>query len=250
MFKKIDEDLRTNLHLRHPAIGVTFSGNGVSAPAYSGNAPAGCSFWEAAFQGSIKTSALDHTSCSIGIYTHNLDEAPAGYDQQLSSVLQVLGEMQYLRSEDLALVPVLKDKPKHVLYGPLCESMTAPDVVLLFVDSRQGLVIVEAAQQVDGSLPPVMGRPACGVIPQVMNSGKAAMTLGCCGARAYLESMSDNVALWALPGSRIADYSARIAALAGANEALGQFHALRLQDVKSGLRPTYEDSLRRISGKN
>ena len=35
---------------------------------------------------------------------------------------------------------------------------------------------------------PAMGRPACAVVPQAINSGQAALSLGCCGARAYLDS--------------------------------------------------------------
>ena len=249
MYQQIAEDLTSSLKLQHPAVGVAFSNNGVSAPSYSGNAPAGCMFWEEAFRGAIKTSAEDHTSCSIGIYTHNLASPPANYEQQLGAVLQVLGDLQYVRREDLPLIPVLKDKPKYVIYSPLRDSGIAAEVVLLFVNSRQGLIIAEAAQQVDGVIPPVMGRPACAVIPQVVNSGNAAMSLGCCGARAYLTSLSDDVALWALPGSKIADYTARIAALATANDLLAEFHRVRGEDVKQGARPTYEESLQRISGK-
>ena len=52
-----------------------------------------------------------------------------------------------------------------------------------------------------------MGRPACAVVPQVVNGGRGAMSLGCCGARAYLDAMPDGVALWALTGGKIAAYA-------------------------------------------
>jgi uncharacterized protein (DUF169 family) len=247
MYELIAEDLKTSLRLHYPAVGVAFSNNGPDVPMYSGSAPAGCSFWEEAFTKPIKTSAADHQSCSIGIYTHNLAGAPSGYEQQLGTVLKVLGDLQYVQPSDLSLIPVLKEQPRYVLYGPLREASTIPHVVLMFADSRQGLIITEAAQQVDGVIPPVLGRPACAVIPQVVNSGKAAMSLGCCGARAYLPAMSDSTALWALPGAKISDYAARINALARANDLLAGFHRLRAQDVKSGARPTYEESLERFS---
>src|SRR5215475_12388677 len=66
--------------------------------------------------------------------------------------------------------------------------------------------------------------------PQAINSGKPALSLGCCGARAYLDVLTDDVALWALPGARIADYAARIKVLADANQILTKFHELRRED--------------------
>ena len=73
------------------------------------------------------------------------------------------------------------------------------------------------------------------------------MSLGCCGARAYLDVLTDDVALWALPGARLGDYVVRIAALAKANEVLGAFHSQRRADVERGERPTLQQSLDRVS---
>ena len=36
--------------------------------------------------------------------------------------------------------------------------------------------------------------------PHVVNTGQPALSLGCCGARAYLDVMTDDVALWAATG--------------------------------------------------
>jgi hypothetical protein len=92
-----------------------------------------------------------------------------------------------------------------------------------------------------------MGRPACAVIPQVLNGGNAALSLGCCGARAYLDALSESVALWALPASKLEQYCQQIAVLAGANETLKKFHRGRREDVASGKRPTVRESLERFS---
>jgi uncharacterized protein (DUF169 family) len=117
---------------------------------------------------------------------------------------------------------------------------------LLFANSRQSLVITEAAQQVDPGVPPAMGRPACAAIPQAVNTGKPALSLGCCGARAYLNVLSDDFALWALPGAKIAEYASRIKVLADANNLLTQFHQLRRSDVEHGKSPSIEESLLRL----
>jgi uncharacterized protein (DUF169 family) len=105
------------------------------------------------------------------------------------------------------------------------------------------LILTEAAQQVENEAPPAMGRPACAVVPQVMNTGRAALSLGCCGARAYLDVFSDDVALFAIPGAGLAAYAERIAVLAKANAVLTKFHRLRRQQIETGQTPTIKDSL-------
>jgi uncharacterized protein (DUF169 family) len=92
-----------------------------------------------------------------------------------------------------------------------------------------------------------MGRPACAVIPQVLNHGHAALSLGCCGARAYLDALSDSVAMWAFPGGKLDQYCEQIAVLARANKTLTAFHARRREDVESGQRPSVRQSLERFS---
>ena len=74
---------------------------------------------------------------------------------------------------------------------------------LAFAHAQHGLILSEAVARVDGGTPPAMGRPACAIVPQVLNQQRAAMSLGCCGARAYLDALTDDVALWALPAHRL-----------------------------------------------
>lgn len=136
---------------------------------------------------------------------------------------------------------------KHVVYGPLAEFRSDPEVVLLFAHAQQGLIVSEAASRVDKGMPPAMGRPACAVVPQVLNHGRAAMSLGCCGARAYLDMLSDSVAMWALPGSKLEQYCAEVVTLSRANKTLAVFHARRKQDVEAGKQPTVRQSLERLS---
>ena len=135
------------------------------------------------------TSASDHNLCAIGVYTHNLQPSPA-QQTDLMDALKVFGELDYVRPEDLASIPVLASQPRYVIYAPLAESPLPPDVVLLFVNANQTLILSEATQQVENQNAPAMGRPACAIVPQVMNTGRAALSLGCCGARAYLDVLT------------------------------------------------------------
>ena len=108
-------------------------------------------------------------------------------------------------------------------------------------------MLAEATESVERARAPAMGRPACAVVPQVKNSGAAALSLGCCGARAYLDAFGDDVALYGLPGRRVAEYAQRVTELARANAVLTTFHTIRRKDVEAGGRPTIAESLTRMS---
>src|SRR5262245_26875380 len=127
-------------------------------------------------------------------------EASATRQDELRQTLEAMSGLDYVREEEVAAIPVVQRQVRHVVYGPLADFPIDPEVVLLFAHAQQGLILSEAAARIDKGVPPAMGRPACAVVPQVLNQGSAAMSLGCCGARAYLDALSDSAAMWAFPG--------------------------------------------------
>ena len=235
--------LTESLHLKQPPVGIAF-GDSVPAevPVFAGTAPAGCRFWQEAATRVFATVAKDHELCAIGIYTHHL-ESTSKADTDLQDAMKVFGDLGYVRPEDMPFIPVLNRSPKVVVYGPLASMPVPADVVLLFVQADQTLILSEASQQLENGLPPALGRPACGVVPQALNSGRTALSLGCCGARAYLDTLTPDVALYAIPGSKLEAFAERVAVLAQANAVLTQFHTLRRRDVEAGKRPTIQESL-------
>jgi len=238
--------LRDALNLDQPPVAICFTDSvpaGIDVPAKQ--APAGCRFWEDATHATFATSAADHNLCAIGVHTHNLLPSPA-QQTDLMDALKVFGDLGYVRPEDIPLIPVLASQPKHVLYSPVADTPLPPDVVLLFVNANQTLILTEATQQVENQNAPAMGRPACAVVPQVMNTGRAALSLGCCGARAYLNILTDSVAIFAIPGAKLEAYTERIGALAKANSVLSQFHEIRRRDIAAGNLPTVQDSLQAL----
>jgi uncharacterized protein (DUF169 family) len=240
---EISAALTQDLGLSHPPIAVCLADsvpNGVET--WSGPIPAGCRFWQEAGTRVFATSASDHSSCAIGQYTHHLEMSPAS-NTDLMDALKVFADLTYVREQDLQLIPVLASKPKYVIYGPLAQIPLDPDVVLLLVRADQTLILSEASQQLENGLPPAMGRPACAVIPQAKNTGRSALSLGCCGARAYLDVLSDDVALYAIPGATLGAFAERITALAKANGILTKFHEIRRKDIEAGGRPSVKDSL-------
>ena len=239
--------LSAALNLSQPPVAICFSDTVPEGmKAHNGHVAAGCRFWQDAAETAFATSASDHSSCAIGIHTHNLQSSPA-QQADLMDALKVFGELTYVREEDIAAIPVLKSQPKCVLYAPLANAPKSPDVVVLFVNGSQSLILSEATQQVENQNAPAMGRPACAAIPQVANTGRAAMSLGCCGARAYLDVLTDDVAIFVIPGEKLAAYTERIEALAKANTVLSKFHQIRRSDIEMGKLPTIKESLEALS---
>jgi uncharacterized protein (DUF169 family) len=242
-YQQISRSLVASLSLRQEPVAISFSETIPSdVPAYHGRVAAGCRFWEEAATRTFATSAADHTLCSIGVYTHNL-EPSATHHTDLHDALNVFNQLGYLTSDDLPGIPVLKARPNYVIYSPLSDVKSTPQVVLLFVDANQTLILTEATSQVERENAPAMGRPACAVVPQVINTGRASLSLGCCGARAYLDSLDADTAIFAIPAEKLDLYSSRIESLAKANSMLSKFHKLRRQDVEAGNAPTIQDSL-------
>jgi uncharacterized protein (DUF169 family) len=247
-YRKLADDLMHFLDLSLPPIAISLADRiPASVTAFDGVVPAGCVFWQLAGTRTFATTAKDHELCSIGVYTHHMAEPSPSQQTELKQALEAMNGLDYVREEEVAAIPVMQHEVKHVIYGPLADFPLDPEVVLLFAHAQQGLILSEAAARVDKGVPPAMGRPACAVVPQVINHGSAAMSLGCCGARAYVDALSDSIAMWAFPGSKLAEYCEQIAVLARANKTLTTFHVRRREDIESGRRPTVRQSLERLS---
>ena len=240
--------LSESLQLSLPPVALAFVDETPPGIAhYDEVAPAGCYFWQEAAQRVFSTSAKDHELCAIGVHTHNLAGASEAQPGELMTALEAMQGLDYVREEEVAGIPVLEQEVRHTVYGPLADFPVAADVVLLFAHAQQSLILTEAAARVDAGIPLAMGRPACAVVPHVANGGHAAMSLGCCGARAYLDALSDDIALWALPGEKLEAYCTEISGLAKSNDILTVFHQRRREDVAAGRRPSVEESLARLS---
>ena len=231
------------LGLAATPVAVTFSDDapaGASEP--SSRVPAGCEFWELGAEEKLVTQAAHHQLCSIGIHTHNFGEAPTNQDAELTATLAAMRGLDYVRLEEVQALPVMENPSRFVVYVALAEAADTPSVVLLFAHAGQGLILTEALTRVDGDSPAALGRPACALIPQVVNNGRSASSLGCCGARAYLATFDDSTTLWALPGGNLEAYVEAVETFASANGLLRRFHERRREDVASGKMPSVEES--------
>jgi uncharacterized protein (DUF169 family) len=81
------------------------------------------------------------------------------------------------------------------------------------------------------------------VVAHAFNTGGTALSLGCCGARAYLDTLTPELALYAVPGTKLEAFAERVAVLSKANAVLTAFHNLRRKQIESGVHPSVRESL-------
>ena len=186
--------------------------------------PAGCAYWKLAAEGKVfYTEAADHYNCPVGSYTHGVELPPA----QAAELQQVIGtfvSLQYIKMEEVPTLPRRTEAFGVAVYAPLAESPVDPDVVLVRGSARQIMLVAEAARAAgighDGA---AMGRPACAMIPEAMNTARGNTSLGCIGNRVYT-GLGDAELYFTIPGSRLADVVARLETVVHANRELEQYH--------------------------
>ncbi len=71
-----------------------------------------------------------------------------------------------------------------------------------------------------------MGRPACAMVPQAMQSGTGTTSLGCIGNRVYT-GLADDELYFAIPGPMLAAVVERLHTILRANRELEIFHTAR-----------------------
>lgn len=161
----------------------------------SGRSAAPCVFWMHGHERTFDTVAEDHGNCSVGRYTHGFADAADILDK---SDVAALLDVGWVTMKAFAGVAALSRRPKGVRYGPLAESRTEPDVVLLRVTPRQMMEINDAVE-VDWS-----GKPQCQILPKAADDGVIAASMGCALSRART-GMGDDELTVAIPGHRVGE---------------------------------------------
>jgi len=216
----------TLLELRHAPVAITFV---QEIPAeisrVSKQEPSGCTYWKLAAAGQVfYTTAEDHFGCPIGAYVQGLSLPEEA--SRLTEVLGMMHGLDYLKPEEVARIPRLGRSWAAVVYAPLDQAPFPPDVVIFLGRARQLMLLVEAAQLAGLPILPLSGRPACGMIPAVEQSGGVVTNLGCIGNRVYTQIGDDEFYL-ALPGARLAEVEQALPRTCHANRELENYHCGR-----------------------
>jgi uncharacterized protein (DUF169 family) len=216
------------LGLASPPVAVTFAAAppaGIARVSRPG--PAGCAYWKQAAEGAVfYTEAADHWNCPVGAYTHGVG-LPPERAKELEGVVGTMVGLQYIRMEEVGALPRRKEPFRVAVYAPLAETPTPPDVVLVRGRARQIMLVAEAARAagLEGDRA-AMGRPACAMIPAVLEGPGGVTSLGCIGNRVYT-GMGDDELYFTIPGGKVGLVVERLEAVMHANRELETYHEAR-----------------------
>ncbi|MGE3271951.1 MAG: DUF169 domain-containing protein [Chloroflexota bacterium] len=193
--------------------------------------PSACTFWRLAEEDLFFAAADRHLECGVGTMTMGF-EVPADRQPAAMELVGMMVEMGYLDSAETAHLPMVKKAHQGILYGPLASFPVQPDVALAIVTPGQGMLLAEASDSVtlrEQPGLPTMGRPACAAVAWSANQGDIALSLGCIGARTYVE-VPDDQAIVVIPGEALDQIGERLGTLTKANRDLAAFHQKRKID--------------------
>ncbi len=226
-WKQLAANLTRVLGLQHPPIAITFSQQapeGVSLfegdmPAPSGDGrtgkvAAGCVFWIKSAAQTFTTAPQDHYNCSVGSVTHGLKKLEEVMENE---DVQGILECEWVTPEEAMSLPVLKERPNFITYGPLADTPIDPDVVLLRLNAFQAMVIHDAFGDM-----PIVGKPQCHIIPMAKEDNQIAMSTGCMLSRVRT-GMSPDELTCTIPARRLSEVITRLEARKAANAAVSAY---------------------------
>jgi uncharacterized protein (DUF169 family) len=186
--------------------------------------PSACTFWRLAEQDIFSAVEEDHQECPIGMMTMGF-EMPERVQQYAQALIEKMASVQYFSPAEVSALPVVQKPHQAIVYGRLDRFPIEPDVVLCRIDTQQAMLIAEALGQVNWLQggQSAFGRPTCGVIPRTLQTGETSLSLGCIGARTYLELTPGEVIL-TIPGQQFAALVEKLQTTISANQALAPFH--------------------------
>jgi uncharacterized protein (DUF169 family) len=209
-WRSLSDRLTTALKPTAPPVAISFLQKGSAAPvarlgdAYAepndegrtGQVPAGCVFWIKGSSAAFATTAADHANCSVGSFTHGfltLEEAASKDD-----VCAVL-ESGWVDSASVQALPRVREKPETVVYGPLAQASSAPDVVLLRINGFALMTLKDALPALR-----IEGKPQCHIVAIAKEQGEVAASVGCALSRARTGMRPEEMTC-AIPGSKLAE---------------------------------------------
>jgi uncharacterized protein (DUF169 family) len=197
------QQLKTLLRLAYDPVGVLGANDTDSVTHGLAPAPSACSFWRRAETARFTADAQSHMNCKVG--AHVMGFSLAGEDMQaLGALVQTMTGVSYIMPEE---VPALPRLPEHKAwhYTPLSAASVTPELVLLWIDGRQVMLLQEAmgsAHWKSGKGLRTTGRPACGALALAYHHAEAVLSFGCAGMRTFTE-IPDGLMLLVVPGEAV-----------------------------------------------
>jgi uncharacterized protein (DUF169 family) len=136
-----------------------------------------------------------------------------------NSDVAALLETGWVTMDVVPQIPVVEEKPGAVVYGPLTETPTDPDVVFLRVNGKQMMVLSDAIPGLR-----VEGKPQCHIVAIAKEEGVPAASVGCALSRVRT-GMSVNEMTFAIPGPKLAEVVESLERNAVADNAVARYAA-------------------------
>jgi uncharacterized protein (DUF169 family) len=152
----------------------------------------------------------------VGRFTHGLAslEEVGGNDD----VAALLGS-GWVDAEAIGGIPSISGRSEVITYGPVAESASVPDVVLLRVNGRQMMVLSDALPGLE-----VGGKPQCHIVARAKEHGELAASVGCALSRARTGMRPDEMT-FAFPGSRLAEVTEAVERTAAIDSVVAKYAA-------------------------
>ncbi len=230
-YSAIEVRLCEILDLSRRPVAVTFCEKfPVGVPKFAGEEPSGCSFWQLAAGGmTFYTVARDHCNCAMGSYTHKFP-LPPERAEELERAFTQLTSSGYINMEEISLIPRMKRAPKAVVYSPLGNTPTDPDLVIFVARPMQAMILQEAALRLGiGLQNSSLGRPTCMSIPSVL-AQEMVTSAGCLGNRIYTGLDEDELYV-IVPGKILARIANSVKSIAEANAKIVEYHRERRRSL-------------------
>lgn len=222
-WSELEQKISAAANMERRPVAVTFLDStpaGVSR--FEGSEPSGCSFWRLAAAGkTFYTVPENHFNCAVGAYTHNIPLSPER-EKETEQTLKMMFDLGYVKPEEVPQIPRLAKTPKAILYSPLGDSASTPDVALFACRPAAAMLLNEAAARAGvSSGAPALGRPTCMALPASLAHGSI-LSLGCMGNRVYT-GLSDSEMYIVIRGEDLIAVAEALVTIGGANAALQSY---------------------------
>jgi len=228
-YAKLHTDLQQILGLAAPPIAITFANaepdnigrfDAKMPPATedgrTGRVPAGCVFWMRATERAFVTVPADHANCSVGSYTHGLKSME---EIATNADVAALVAAEWVSPADFPKLASVKSKSNYIVYGPLRDMTSDPNVVFIRLNGKQLMILHDAWPGAR-----MEGKPQCHIIPIAKEDGEVAVSVGCMLSRVRT-GMSNNDISCAIPWAVLPDLIGKLRGAVAADECVAQYAA-------------------------
>ncbi len=182
----------------------------------TGAVPAGCVFWMQATERTFVTLPADHGNCSVGSLTHGLKTMQEVVGNADVAALLASG---WVTMDMVPQIPVVRQRPECIVYGPLAATRSDPDVVLLRLNPKQVMILHDALPDMR-----MEGKPQCHIIALAKEQSAVAASVGCMLSRVRT-GLPNSQMTCAVPAQRLAEVVERLQATCAADTAVAAYAA-------------------------